>query len=79
MEGFSYFFHVRAGNAVLKSPLYQKYNMLTLEQIAQLNGGQGFKDLQNEMATMIQTNDNMPILWYLRTIYKTAKELGIVE
>ena len=79
MVGFPYFFHVPNGHVTLKSPLYQKYNMLSLEQIGQLNGGQGFKDLQNEMATMIQTNDNMPILWYLRTIYKTAKELGIVE
>lgn len=79
MVGFPYFFHVPNGSVVLQHPLYQQYNMLTLEQIAQLNGGQGFKDLQNTMARMIQTNDNMPILWYLRTIYKTAKELGIVE
>jgi len=79
MAGFDYFFHVNAGNLVLKHPLYQKYNMLSLEAIALLNGGQGFKDLQNEMATMIMTNDNMPILWYLRNVYKTAKELGIVE
>jgi hypothetical protein len=79
VEGFPYFFHVRAGNAVLKHPLYQKYNMLTLEQIQALNGGQGFKDLATEMTSMIMTNDNMPIMWYLRTLYKTAKEVGVIE
>lgn len=79
MVGFPYFFHVNAGHPVLQHPLYLKYNTLSLEAIAQLAGGQGFKELQTEMALIMQTNDNMAILWYLRTIYKTAKELGIVE
>ncbi len=79
MEGFPYYFHVNAGNPVLKSPFYQKYNMLTLEQIGQLDDGQGFKTLVNEISAILQTNDNMPILWYLRNIYQTAKEMGIVS
>ena len=79
MVGFPYFFHVNSGHPVLKHPLYLKYNTLSLEAIAQLDGGQGFKNLINEMATIMQTNDNMPILWYMRTLEKTARELGIIE
>jgi hypothetical protein len=79
MEGFPYYFHVRAGNPVLKSPLYQQYNMLSIAQIAQLENGNGFKNLIDTISNIIQTNDNMPILWYLRNILKTAKELGIVN
>jgi len=79
MVGFPYFFHVPNGHKVLQHPLYLKYNTLSLEAIAQLAGGQGFKELENEMALIMQTNDNMPILWYLRTIQKTAKELKIIE
>ena len=79
MVGFPYFFHVPNGSVVLQHPLYQRYNMLSIEEIAQLDGGQGFKNLTNTMASIIQTNDNMPILWYLRNLYKTAKELGVIE
>jgi len=79
MVGFPYFFHVNAGHPVLMHPLYLKYNTLSLEAIAQLNDGSGFKDLENEMSLIMQTNDNMAILWYLRTLQKTAKELKIVE
>jgi len=77
MEGYPYNFHVNAGNPILKHPYYQKYNMLTLAQIAQLDDGQGFKSLTNEIANIIVTNDNMPILWYLRSIYKLATDTGI--
>ena len=77
MVGFPYFFHVNAGHPVLQHPLYLKYNVLSLEAIAQLDGGQGFKNLINEMAAIMQTNDNMAILWYMRTLKKTATELGI--
>ena len=79
MVGFPYFFHVNAGHPVLQHPLYLKYNTLSLEAIALLDGGQGFKNLINEMAAIMQTNDNMAILWYMRTLEKTARELGIIE
>ena len=79
MVGFPYFFHVNSGHPVLKHPLYLKYNTLSLEAIAQLDGGNGFKVLINEMAGIMQTNDNMPILWYMRTLEKTARELEIIE
>ena len=77
MVGFPYFFHVNAGHPVLKHPLYLKYNTLSLEAIAQLDGGNGFKNLINEMSAIMQTNDNMAILWYMRTLKQTATELGI--
>ena len=77
MVGFPYYFHVNAGHPVLKHPLYLKYNTLSLEAIAQLDGGNGFKNLINEMALIMQTNDNMAILWYMRTLKETATELGI--
>jgi hypothetical protein len=79
MVGFPYFFHVNAGHPVLKHPLYLKYNTLSLEAISQLDGGNGFRNLIDEMAAIMQTNDNMPILWYMRTLEKTARELGIIE
>ena len=78
MIGFPYFFHVNAGNPVLKHPYYQKYNMLTLNQIGQLDGGQGFKTLTDEIANIIVTNDNMPILWYMVGLFKMAKDGGLM-
>jgi hypothetical protein len=78
MVGFNRYFHVNAGNPILKHPLYQKYNMLTLEQIAFLNDFKGFKDLASEIQSIILTNDNMPILWYLQSIYKAATDTGMV-
>lgn len=77
MVGFPYFFHVNAGHPVLQHPLYLKYNVLSLEAIAQLDGGNGIKNLINEMSAIMQTNDNMAILWYMRTLKETATELGI--
>ena len=76
MVGFPYHFHVNAGNPVLQHPLYLKYNVLSIDAIAQLNGGQGIKDLVTEISLIMQTNDNMAILWYLRNLLKTARELG---
>ena len=78
MVGFPYYFHVNAGHPVLQHPLYLKYNILNLEQI-QVLPPQGFKTLNAEISAIMQTNDNMAILWYLRNLWKTAKELGYVE
>ena len=78
MVGFPHYFHVNAGHPVLQHPLYLKYNVLTIEEIGQLDGGQGFKNLMNAMALIMQTNDNMAILWYLRNLLKTGRELGYV-
>ena len=76
MVGFPYYFHVNAGHPVLQHPLYLKYNVLSIEAIAQLDGGAGIKNLANAMSLIMQTNDNMAILWYLRNLHKTAKDLG---
>ena len=76
MVGFPYFFHVPNGHKVLQHPLYLKYNVLSIEAIAQLDGGSGIKNLINAMSLIMQTNDNMAILWYLRNLLKTARELG---
>ncbi len=76
MVGFPYYFHVNAGHPVLQHPLYLKYNVLTIQQVSELDGGQGIKNLVNAIANIMQTNDNMAILWYLRNLHKTAKDLG---
>ena len=78
MVGFPYHFHVNAGHPVLKHPLYLKYNVLNLNDIQNLPP-QGFKTLNQEISAIMQTNDNMAILWYLRNLYKTAKEMGYVD
>jgi hypothetical protein len=76
MVGFPYYFHVNAGHPVLQHPLYLKYNVLSIAAIAQLDSGSGIKNLMNAMSLIMQTNDNMAILWYLRNLLKTATELG---
>jgi len=78
MVGFPYHFHVNAGHPVLQHPLYLKYNVLNLNEIQNLPP-QGFKTLNQEISAIMQTNDNMAILWYLRNLWKTAKELGFVD
>ena len=75
MVGFPYYFHVNAGHPVLQHPLYLKYNVLSIEAIQLLDGGQGLKNLVNEISGIMQTNDNMAILWYMRNLFKTIKEL----
>ncbi|MBL6731782.1 MAG: hypothetical protein ISP82_02395 [Candidatus Poseidoniaceae archaeon] len=51
---------------------------MTIQQVSELDGGQGFKNLINVIAGIMQTNDNMAILWYMRNLYKTGQELGYV-
>lgn len=78
MEGFGTYFHVRDGSKILQHPLYLRYNVLTPQQIADEDLGQGYKNLQTAMGGIMLTNDNMPILWYLRSILDIGKELGLV-
>ena len=75
MVGFPYYFHVNAGHPVLQHPLYLRYNVLSIEEIQMLDGGQGLKNLVNEISGIMQTNDNMAILWYMRNLFKTIQEL----
>jgi hypothetical protein len=76
MVGYPRYFSANGGNDILKHPLYLKYNQLTIAQIAALDGNQGFKNLAVEMESIMVTNDNMGILWYLQNIYELGKLLG---
>jgi len=74
MVGFPYYFHVNAGHPVLQHPLYLKYNVLTVDQIAFT--GDGWKDVINEVSQIMLTNDNMAILWYMRNLLEIKQLLG---
>jgi len=69
---------VRDTSKILQHPLYLRYNVLTPQEINDLDLGQGYKNLQTQMGNIMLTNDNMPILWYLRSILDIGKELGYV-
>ena len=76
MVGFPQYFHVNAGHPVLQHPLYLKYNVLSIDEIAQLNDFKGFKLLQVEIASIMRTNDNMAIIWYLTNLLEAGKLMG---
>ena len=61
MAGFNTYFHVNAGDSVLKHPLYQKYNMLKFSDIEK-------GAVSQDLAQIFPTNDNWPIIWYLANI-----------
>ena len=68
MAGFPKYFHVSAGNPVLKHPLYQKYNMKKLEDI---EDGAVIGDLN----AIFPTNDNWPIIWYLSSLLAVVLQM----
>ena len=68
MAGFSTYFHVNAGNAVLKHPLYLKYNIRTLEYIKTNMD----TEIANDLKAIMATNENMAIIWYLRNVMIAA-------
>jgi len=76
MVGFPQYFHVNAGHPVLQHPLYLKYNVLSLKEIAALGDFKGFKILQVEIAEIMRTNDNMAIIWYLTNLLEAGKLAG---
>ena len=76
MVGFPQYFHVNAGHPVLKHPLYLKYNLLSLQEIAALADFKGFKELQVEIASIMRTNDNMAIIWYLTNLLEAGQLMG---
>lgn len=69
---------MRDGSPVLGHPLYLKYNGLSAKQIAQLADNNGWKIVIIEMEAIMLTNENMPILWYMRSLLDIGKELGFV-
>ena len=74
MVGFPQFFHVNAGNSVLKHPLYLKYNTKTL---LELDDDDMFEQLRKDMLEIMLTNDNMAIIWYLSNVYAFARTAGL--
>jgi len=68
MVGFSTYFHVNEGHPVLKHPLYLKYNIRTLEYIKTNMD----TEISNDLKTIMATNENMAIIWYLRNVMIAA-------
>ena len=71
MVGYPINFHVNAGSSVLKHPLYLKWNIRTIEYIDDNKAA-----LKADIFQVMATNDNMPILWYLMSLYRTVGHLG---
>jgi hypothetical protein len=71
MAGFPYYFHVSAGNSILKHPLYLKWNIRTIEYVYDNK-----TTLKADIFQVMATNDNMPILWYLMSLYRTVGDLA---
>ena len=71
MVGYPINFHVNAGSSVLKHPLYLKWNIRTIEYIDDNKA-----TLKADIFQVMATNDNMPILWYLVSLYRTVKDLS---
>ena len=76
MVGYPRYFQVPAGDAVLKHPLYLKYNGYSVYEIGQFEGGQGKKNLINEMENIMVNIDNMAILWFLQNLLELMNLLG---
>ena len=74
MVGFPYYFGVPAGHPVLQHPLYLKYNVLTLDDIINQEGG--ILALRNTIRGIMLTNDNMAILYYLGNIVQQLRNAG---
>ena len=80
MVGFPEFFHVNAGHPVLRHPLYLKWNTYTALQIEEnLSDAISWKKVKDDLVGIMLTNDNMPIIWYLRNILRIAEAGGLIE
>ena len=71
MAGFPLNFGVNAGNSVLQHPLYLKYNTKTLSHI-----NENKTTLRADILAIMATNDNMPIIWYLTSLYRIVADLS---
>ena len=71
MEGFPLNFGVNAGNSVLQHPLYLKWNT---RSISYINDNKA--TLKTDIFGVMATNDNMPILWFLTSLYRIVKDLA---
>ncbi len=71
MAGFPLNFGVSGGDSVLNHPLYLKWNTKTISYI------DGEKTtLKADIFAVMATNDNMPILWYLTSLYRIVADLS---
>ena len=61
MAGYSQFFVVNAGSPILDHPLYLKYNLSNKGDIE-------LTAVQADLSTIMATNDNMGIIWYLSNL-----------
>lgn len=71
MEGFPLNFGVSGGNSVLNHPLYLKWNVRTIQYLDDNKAA-----LKADIFGVMATNDNMPILWYLSSIYRIIADLA---
>ena len=71
MAGFPYYFHVNDGSSILKHPLYIKWNIRTIEYVYDNKAA-----LKADIFQVMATNDNMAILWYLMSLYRTVGSLA---
>ena len=61
MVGYPQFFVVPSGHTILKHPLYLKYNITNIGDLEK-------SAIQNDLSTIMATNDNMGIIWYLSNL-----------
>ena len=71
MEGYPLNFGVNAGNSVLQHPLYLKWNTKIISNIHDTKAS-----LKTDIFAIMATNDNMPILWYLTSLYRIVADLS---
>ena len=73
MVGFPEFFHVPAGHEVLKHPLYQKYNQQSIMSLMEIQNPINIVTLEQDLCSIMLTNHNWPIIWYLSNVLRTAR------
>ena len=71
MAGYPLNFVVNAGNSVLNHPLYLKWNTRTISTINSTK-----ETLKQDIFNIMATNDNMPIIWYLTSLYRIVADLS---
>jgi len=71
MAGYPLNFGVNAGNSVLQHPLYLKWNTRTISYI-----NDNKTTLKADIFAIMATNDNMPIIWYLTSLYRIVADLS---
>jgi len=73
MVGFPEFFHVNAGHPVLEHPLYQKYNQQSIMSLMEIQNPINILTLEQDLCSIMLTNHNWPIIWYLSNVLRTAR------